>query len=424
MTISSTHLQINVQEQEQWRRTVSVTVPADVVKQERAVVVKRLAGRMKLPGFRKGKVPTSVVENQYGPELQKETLDKVIREAYQSALAEHSLQPISEGEVEKVDYQPEEDLTFRISFDVRPKIEVSRLGGFKVERPRVQVGEAEEENVLDRLRDQSAVWRPAEDGGPAQEGDLVTVQLTTLGEGDLPEGEPQGYQMVVGEGDAIPDVEAAILRLAAGATGDFTVRFPLDFAEEAKRGEEQRLRVGVLDRRVKELPQLDDEFARAVGDFDSVDALRARIRTDLEEEASAGAEGTVNKQLLNMLVEANPFDVPRSMVDRYVESLLGDTSKAEPDVVARTSEQIRPEAERGVKRILVIDHVAEVREIHATEDEVAQRVAEFAEMGGTTPAQARAQLQKSGRLEGLEREITERKVIEFLREQSEIIDET
>ena len=298
MTISSTHLQINVQEQEQWRRTVSVTVPADVVKQERAVVVKRLASRMKLPGFRKGKVPTSVVENQYGPELQKETLDKVIREAYQSALAEHSLQPISEGEVEKVDYQPEEDLTFRISFDVRPKIEVSRLGGFKVERPRVQVGEAEEENVLDRLRDQSAVWQPAEDGGPAQEGDLVTVQLTTLGEGDLPEGEPQGYQMVVGEGDAIPDVEAAILRLAAGATGDFTVRFPLDFAEEAKRGEEQRLRIGVLDRRVKELPQLDDEFARAVGDFDSVDALRARIRNDLEEEASAGAEGTVNKQTL------------------------------------------------------------------------------------------------------------------------------
>ena len=423
MTISSTHLQINVQEQEQWRRTVSVTVPADVVKQERAVVVKRLASRMKLPGFRKGKVPTSVVENQYGPELQKETLDKVIREAYQSALAEHSLQPISEGEVEKVDYQPEEDLTFRISFDVRPKIEVSRLGGFKVERPRVQVGEAEEENVLDRLRDQSAVWQPAEDGGPAQEGDLVTVQLTTLGEGDLPEGEPQGYQMVVGEGDAIPDVEAAILRLAAGATGDFTVRFPLDFAEEAKRGEEQRLRIGVLDRRVKELPQLDDEFARAVGDFDSVDALRARIRNDLEEEASAGAEGTVNKQLLNMLVEANPFDVPRSMVDRYVESLLGDTSKAEPDVVARTREQIRPEAERGVKRILVIDHVAEVREIHATEDEVGQRVAEFAEMGGTTPAQTRAQLQKAGRLDGLEREITERKVIEFLREQSEIIDE-
>jgi trigger factor len=423
MTISSTHLQINIQEQERWRRTVSVTVPAGVVKQERAVVVKHLASRLKLPGFRKGKVPTSVVENQYGPELQKETLDKVIQEAYRAALAEHSLQPISEGEVENVDYVPEEDLTFRISFDVRPKIEVPRLSGFKVERPRVQVGEAEEDKVLDRLRDRSAVWRPVQDDGPAQEGDTVTVQLTPLGEGDLPEGEPQGYQMVVGEGDAIPDVEAAILRLAVGAAGDFTVRFPMDFADEAKRGEEQRLRISVLDRRVKELPPLDDEFARSVGDFDNVDALRARIRTDIEEEASADAEETVNKQLLNTLVEANPFDVPRSMVDRYVESLLGDTSKAEPEVVARAREQILPEAERGVKRILVIDHVAEVRDIHATEDEVGRRVAELAEMGGTTPAQARAQLQKAGRLEGLEREITERKVIEFLREQSEIIDE-
>lgn len=393
------------------------------MKQERAVVVKHLASRLKLPGFRKGKVPTSVVENQYGPELQKETLDKVIQEAYRAALAEHSLQPISEGEVENVDYVPEEDLTFRISFDVRPKIEVPRLSGFKVERPRVQVGEAEEDKVLDRLRDRSAVWRPVQDDGPAQEGDTVTVQLTPLGEGDLPEGEPQGYQMVVGEGDAIPDVEAAILRLAVGAAGDFTVRFPMDFADEAKRGEEQRLRISVLDRRVKELPPLDDEFARSVGDFDNVDALRARIRTDIEEEASADAEETVNKQLLNTLVEANPFDVPRSMVDRYVESLLGDTSKAEPEVVARAREQILPEAERGVKRILVIDHVAEVRDIHATEDEVGRRVAELAEMGGTTPAQARAQLQKAGRLEGLEREITERKVIEFLREQSEIIDE-
>lgn len=423
MTISSTHLRINIEEQKQWRRTVSVTVPADVVKQERAVVVKRLAGRIKLPGFRKGKVPTSVVENQYGPELQKETLDQVIRESYQSALAAHALQPISEGEVEKVDYRPEEDLTFRISFDVRPKIEVSRLGGFKVERPRVQVGEAEEEHVLDRLRDQSAVWRPVEDGGSAQEGDLVTVQITPLGEGDIPEGEPQGYQMVVGEGDAIPDVEAAVLRLAAGAADDFTVHFPLDFDDEARRGEEQRLRISVLDRRVKELPQLNDEFARSVGDFDSVDTLRVRVRSDLEEEASAGAEGTVNKQLLDLLVEANPFDVPKSMVDRYVDSLLGDTSKADPDSVARTREQIRPEAERGVKRILVIDHVAELREIHATEEEVGQRVAELAELGGTTPAQTRAQLQKAGRLEGLEREITERKVIEFLREQSEISDE-
>ena len=128
MTITSAQLQIDVQERERWRRTLSVTVPAEIVRQERDRAVKRLAGRIRLPGFRKGKVPASVVEKQYGSTLQKETLDRVIGEAYRGALTERSLQPISEAEVETVDYTPEQDLIFRVSFDVRPEIDLSQLG--------------------------------------------------------------------------------------------------------------------------------------------------------------------------------------------------------------------------------------------------------------------------------------------------------
>ncbi len=423
MTLSSAQLVIDVKEQERWRRTVSVTVPAHVVRQEREQTAKRLASQLKLPGFRKGKVPAAVVERQYGSALQKETLDRVIGEAYRTALAEHSLQPISEGEVEKVDYQPEQDLTFSISFDVRPHIELARLGGFRVERPVAQVGELEIEKVIERLRDQSAVWRPLDDGRPPQEGDLASVRIARLGDDGEPDGEPQGYQLVVGEGDAIPDVEAAIMKIAPGATGDFTVRFPMDFPNEERRGEEQRLRITVLDRRVKELPAVDDEFARSVGSFDNLDALRARARTDLEEESEAHAEGVVAARLLDAVLDANPFEVPRSMVERYVESLLGDTSKAAPGTVEKAREQIRPEAEQGVKRLLAIGRVADLHALHATSAEVEERVAALAERGGITPAQARAQLQKANRLEGLAHEITERKVLDFLRSQSEIRDE-
>src|SRR5688572_19460122 len=229
MTIPSAQLRIDVQEQERWRRKVSVTVPADVVRQERQQVVKQLASRLRLPGFRKGKVPAAVVERQYGPTLQKETLDRVIGEAYRAALAEHALQPISEGEVEKVDWQPEADLTFEISFDVRPRIELARLSGFKVDRPRPQVSEADVERVIERLRDESATWRLVDDGQPPMEGELVSVRITRLGENGEADGEPQGYQLVVGDGDAIPDVEAAILEIAPGETRDVTVRFPMDF---------------------------------------------------------------------------------------------------------------------------------------------------------------------------------------------------
>jgi trigger factor len=422
MTIPSAQLRIDVQEQERWRRKVSVTVPADVVRQERQQVVKQLASRVRLPGFRKGKVPTAVVEKQYGSALQKETLDRVIAEAYRTALAEHALQPISEGEVEKVDWQPEADLTFEISFDVRPHIELARLSGFRVERPLPEVAETDVDRVIDRLRDQAATWRPIEDGQPPMEGELVSVRIARLTDSGEPDGEPQHYQLVVGEGDAIPDVEAAILEVPPGETREFTVRFPMDFPNEARRGEEQRLLITVVDRRTKELPAIDDAFARTVGDFDSLESLRARARTDLEEESQAHADAVVAGRLLDAVIDANPFEVPRSMVERYMESMLGDTSKAEPAAVERARAQLLPDAEASVKRLIAIERIADTQQLRATAEDVDERVAMMAEAGGATPAQARAQLQKGGRLEGLAREITERKVLDFLKSQSEIKD--
>jgi trigger factor len=423
MTIASAQLRIDVQEQERWRRKVSVTVPADVVRPERQQVVKQLASRVRLPGFRKGKVPTAVVEKQYGPALQKETLDRVIAEAYRTALAEHALQPISEGEVEKVDWQPEADLTFEISFDVRPHIELARLSGFKVLRPIPQVADADVDRVIERLRDQAATWKPIEDGQPPMEGELVSVRIARLDDSGEPDGEPQHYQLVVGEGDAIPDVEAAIMEVPPGETREFTVHFPMDFPNEARRGEEQRLRITVVDRRTKDLPALDDAFARSVGEFDSIEALKARARTDLEEESQAHADAVVAGRLLDAVLDANPFDVPRSMVDRYVESMLGDTSKAEPAAVERARAQVLPDAEVSVKRLIAIERIAEGQQLRATAEDVDERVTLLAQASGASPAQARAQLQKGGRLEALARELTERKVLDFLKAQSEVRDE-
>jgi trigger factor len=423
MTITSTQLQIDVQERERWRRTLSVTVPAEVVSEERSRTIKRLAGKLKLPGFRKGKVPASVVEKQYGPTLQKETLDRVIGEAYRTALTERALQPISEAEVETIDYKPEEDLTFRISFDVRPDIRIERTSGFEVERPRVPVTDPEVEQVIARLRDQAGTWNPAADPGPALDGDLVTVRIAHLDDDGEPNGEPQGYQLIVGDGDAIPDVEAAIQTLDPGTSGDFTVRFPDDFPNPDRRGEEQRLRISVIDRRTKELPPLDDAFAKAVGDFESLDALRTRIRADLEAEAAGHADSVATVRLLDAILAANPFEVPRSMVERYIESVLGDTSKASPQEVEQAKAEVRPDAELGVKRMFLINHVADQHGLHATQEDVSARIAEMAEGGGVTPAQVRAQLEKAGRLDGLQRELTDRKVFAFLREQSEIRDE-
>lgn len=423
MPIDASQLTVALEERERWRRLLDVTVPAAVVRGERRKIARTLAGRLKLPGFRAGKIPASVVEQKYGQALDREMLDKVIGEAYKKALQLESLQPISEGEIEDVTYEPDQDLRFTIAFDVRPDVQVQRLGGFAVQRPRATVEDDDVAKVLEQLREQEGAWQPTDDGVSPEAGDLVSLAVEKLVDGE-PEAEPQEYDLVLGEGDAIPDVESAIYTLTPGESGDFTVTFPEDVPSEERRGERQHLRITLRDRKVRALPELDDAFARSVGDFEDVETLKARIREDLEKEAEEQAENAVRRQLLDNLLDANPFDVPRTMVDRYVDNLMGDTEGADPQAVARAREQIRPEAERAVKRILLVERIAESQGLRATEEDVDERIEGIAEKNDVSPARVYARLQKSGRLEGIEREITEGKVFDFLKEQSEIVPAT
>jgi trigger factor len=417
MAIEGNQLHISVEEGERWRRTMSVTVPSGMVSSERRRLTGELAKRVKLPGFRKGHVPSSVVEKRFGHSLNREALDKLIGVAYREALSREELNPISEGEVGDVQYEPDRDLTFSISFDVRPEIELSRLGGFKVERPPIEGLDKRLEEVLVRLREERGTWQPLEDGRP-EDGDRIAVEIRRIEEGEP--GEVQPYQLVLGQGDAIPDIEKAIKSLEVEGSGEFLVRFPDDFPNEERRGQEEQLLVHLKSRQGLELPELDADFAKDLGDFASVDDLTEKIRADLQKEAEEQAESVVRGKLLDAILEANPFTVPVSMVDRYVESVLGNPEGVSPEKLLEAKERISPQAEHAVKRILAIDRLSEMQDLRATEEEIDSRVEEIAEKSGDTPAQIYANLQKSERLEALEREITERKVFDFLKEKSEI----
>ena len=420
MSIDGPSLQISVQQQERWRRRMSVTVPADQVRQERRHVTSRLVKRLKLPGFRKGKIPDSVVESRFGDALRQETLDRVIGEAYRQALAAEDLHPISEGEIEDLVYEPGEDLTFAITFDVQPEIHVGRLGGFAVERPVQQVEDAHIDQVLERLRRQHGSWKPAEGGSP-EDGHLAAVTIRKLQDGESAP-EPREYELVLGQGDAIPDIERAIKSLAVGESGRFVVTFPDDFSDEGRRGEEEEVEIHLVGTRELELPPLDDDFARKMGDFGSLTDMRGKVLEDLKTDAHAQAESVVWARLLDFLMEANPFEVPESMVTKYAESVIGEQSDLPEDKLQGLIETIRPQAETAVKRILLVDRVADTQELRTTEEEMDQRVEEIAARNGMTPSQVYTDLRNSGRVESLEREIMERKVFDFLKAESEITD--
>lgn len=426
MSIDVSRLDIEVRDGASWRRTMAVTIPAEIVSAERKKIAGKLAKQARIPGFRAGKIPASVIEKRFGPALDREMVDRVVGDAYKEALQAKELRPISEGEIEKIDFQPEQDLSFEISFDVEPSYEISRTGGFQVKRPATPVTDEDVTKVLDRLREQQGTWVPVEKGRP-EAGDLVSLTATQLDADGEPEGEPHDYDLTLGEGDAIADVESAVYTLDVGEEGRFEVTFPDDFQNEERRGTTQALTLKLRERKVRELPELDDDFAKSVGDFEDLDTLRSRIREDLEKEAADQTEQAVRGQLLDAVIEANPFEVPVSMVNRYTESMFSQAGGGRMDPnderLKEIFQQFRPQAEQAVKRILVIEKIAQEKELNASEDEIDARIEEIAAANDASVSEVYGRLQKSGRIEQIEREITERKVFEFLKGESEIVDE-
>lgn len=417
MSIDAGRLRVSVTEGERWRRDLAITVPADIVGRERARIMGNVSGRARMPGFRKGRIPAKVLERRYGAAVERETLEKLLNEATRAAIRSERLRPISDPDVGVVRSEPGEDLFFEVSFDIEPRIEIERSGGFVVERPAVEVGEAEIDAVLLRLRQQNGAWRPLEDGFP-EAGNAVSVSILQL---ERDEAEARDYEFILGEGDAIPDVERAIEQLEVGTEGDFVVRFPDDFPNEERRGGEERLRIRLVSRKVLDLPELDDDFAASL-DFANLDDLGAKIRADLERNAAGQAEQVVRARLMEFVLEANSFEAPDSMVDRYLDAVAGDGPEdAPPGKVEEMKAAFRPRARRAVRTMLAVESLARANDLVASPLEVAERVDEIARGNGVRPETVEAGLRRNGRMESLEREITEQKVFEFLKQQSEII---
>ena len=233
----------------------------------------------------------------------------------------------------------------------------------------------------------------------------------------MPEGKE--YTLVLGSGQAIAGIEELVMDLTPGETVERTVRWPDDFPDEAQRGKSKLVRVTLQDLKRKELPVLDDAFAREVGDFESLDALTTAVRTDLEENTKRDAEASVRQQLLDEIASANPFALPPSWVNQLIDGYMQAYQVPEEER-EKFRQEFRPVAERQVRRDLIIDTLAEREGLKATEADIDDRVADVANKRGADPSQVYASLQKAGRLREIEQSITEEKVFKWLMERNEV----
>jgi trigger factor len=409
-------LQVEMHNHGSWGRHLTITVPADRLEAERHNAAKRLASKVRLPGFRKGKVPAQVLEKKFGGAVEQEMLEKVMGAAYREVIAREGLQPISQAAIENVDYKPGQDLKFDVHFEVRPEIELNRLGGFTARRPPIVVGDEQVEQVIQRLREEHATWQPIEANQALVNGDMAVVEITSLEGANA--NQPRRYQVLLGQEQVRREIEDQIRTLVPGEQGEFTVDLPE--GEDETSLKPHRIRINLIEAKHPEYPELNEEFVRGLGDFDSAETLRARIREDLEKEAVAEAERAVRQDLISQIVEANPFDVPDTMVNQYLDQMIRPRKGEDPARMEEFKQAAYPGAQQALRRMLVLDRVAELEGLRATPNEVEQRVEEIASRIGKSGHELRTQFQKSGRLGELEEQITEEKVFDYLKSLSTI----
>ena len=396
--------------------SLEVSIPTENVKAAEERATKFYQQRARLPGFRQGKAPAAVVRKKFADDIRQETLRELVQESWRVAQKQEELKPIADPHIHNLKWEEGSPVTFEFHVELKPEIKLERLGNFRLTRKVNAVTEAQVDTQINALREQRAPWTPVAGEKPKPK-DLVDVIIATREDGA--EKDPQPFQFVLGEGRAIPDVEERVMSLLPGESVEATVRFPDDFAEEAKRGQTRDVKISLREVKRQELAALDDAFAREIGDFESVAALRKAVTEDLQKEAERDADARMRGDLVQQIVEANNVVAPRPLVERVL-GMYAQAYEIPEDRWSQFAQEFHTVAESQVKRDLVLDTVVEAQKLHATEAELDDKIQQLAERRGMKAAELYASLEKAKRLRDVVRSITEEKVFTYLLSQSTV----
>jgi trigger factor len=397
-------------------KSLRVTVPVDRVREAEAKALKYYAKRARLPGFRPGKAPDTVVRKRYGDAIRQTVLEEVIRESWETAKTSESLKPITDPSIRNLKFEDGSPIEFELHVEVRPELTLGRVGGFRVERRLAPVTDSAVDEQLARIQEAKAAWIPVEGAKPVP-GQMARVEVAPIENGGA--GSSQPHDLILGQNQAIPELEERIMALTPGETVEAEVRFPDDHPDESRRGQTRRVRITLHEVKRQELPPLDDALAREAGDFENLHALRSAVRQDLEREAAREADAEVRRNLIGQLVEANRVEAPHSLVHRLLHG-YAEMYKVPAEQLEGFEQQFQRIAEEQVKRDLALDALVEAQGLRATEAELDERINSMAAARGVPAGQVYASLQKANRLQELERAITEEKAFDFLLTQSTV----
>ncbi len=427
---------IRVEAREESPVVHSLEVAVDVSLVQRAFerTYRELARSARVKGFRPGKAPRSVLEKLYGPSVAEQVERGLVAETLADAVEQAGLEPVTEPAIDAKTPSPDGEFRYTARLEVKPQVTLPDTKGLPAQKPRVDVSNEDVDRELEGLQQRQSVLLEEPEGAPLAEGHVASIDFVGRIDGRPFEGgSGQGVDLVVGSGRFLPGFEEQLLGAQAGEDREVRIQFPEDYQSADVAGKEAVFAVHVVDIKRRSVPELDDEFAKDLGEFADLAALRDRIRDDLAAAGMRESNAALRRSLVDALIERTPFEVPPGLVARELErqlslaarrlegSLPQDALRAQME---RWREEWRERAERDVREALILEAVARDGEIRAEEPEVEAKLEEMArEQGADAKALSRAYGDDNLRA-AIGAQLVEEKALDFLIREAKVEETT
>jgi trigger factor len=421
-------MQVNVQRLSPVLVEFDVEVAADRVKSEVEKAYTSVAKTARVSGFRPGRAPRKVLAHLYGPRIAADVAQRLVDETYPQAVSDQKLQPVTDPAIEPRKLEEDKPFLYKARVEVLPVIESVSYDGLEAKRPKVEVSEEQITERLDQLRRSHSTLEPPKEPRPAQKGDVVTIDFTlSVGGAKVDDAGATDFQAELGAGTPIPEIEQALLGKSVGEQAEATVQMPDGHPHPKLAGKSAVFALSLKDLKERVLPEADDEFAKDVGDFETLEALKKDISGTLEKHSKEQSDNQVAEQLVLELVKANPVPLPPSLVERQMrvteqEILQRARSQGQKatGVGDELRSQIQQDSEVKVRAGLLMAEIAKKEGIQIGDAELEEGLKELAEQTGKNVAKLRVEYRDQRKREMLIGMILENKVLDIIEAKAKI----
>ncbi|MBQ1867873.1 MULTISPECIES: trigger factor [Selenomonas] len=423
-------MKVTVENGENQQVTLTIEVEAAEVSKAVERACKRLANRVNIPGFRKGKAPRMIVERHVGKDaVMQEAFDLVAPKAFGDALEEQKIDPVTRPNIDIVTLEEGKDLVFKATVTPRPEVKLGEYKGLKVEKAAVEIKDEDVEKQLKNFQDRQGKMVDAPEGAAVADGDFTTLDFEGFVDGEAFEGgKGTDYPLQIGSGSFIPGFEEQLIGAKIGEEKEVNVKFPEEYHAKELAGKDATFKCTVRSIKQKELPAIDDELAKKVSTFETLDELKADIRKNLQENAERKAENDQKSAAIEQATNNITVDIPAVMIDNRVTSMIQEMAmrleqqgmKLEQYLqyagtdIAKIREDYRETAEKNVKTDLMLEEVAKAEEIKVEAKDLDAEVAAMAAAYGATPQQVQKIIKEQGRIGDLAASVLRKKTAQFI----------